>query len=108
MKDDWELRVVENAGEIPSDKVKDELVIPVKQLLTDIKAQLMLMPKHLNYTIGWRAIVWQKKETGRFQDLTDEEYKKFLETGTTNYTRGNTTDGGKGSNTRGDEGDIAT
>jgi len=77
----WELTVAENAGEIPVNKVKDEIVVETKPLLTDIKAQLMLMPKSLVYTVGWRAIVWQDKETGRFKDLSEEEYEAYIGTG---------------------------
>jgi hypothetical protein len=72
----WELTVVENAGEIPADKVKDEISVETKPLLIDIKAQLMIAkPKTLTYTVGWRAIVWQNKETGQFQDLTEEQWQ---------------------------------
>ena len=38
----WELTVVENAGEIPANKVKDEVAVETKPLLIDIKAQLMI------------------------------------------------------------------
>lgn len=92
---EWELTVAENGGEVPVEQVTEELKIPTKQLLTDMKAQLMLVPANATYTIGWKAIVWKKKEGGRFQELTDGEFKQFLETGTAKYTRGNPSDGGE-------------
>jgi hypothetical protein len=81
-EDKWELSVVENAGEMDSKLFTDDIAVSTKQLLIDIKAQLMFMPKHFNYTIGWRTVVWKEKETGRFKDLTEEEYRAFLEHGT--------------------------
>jgi hypothetical protein len=77
----WEISVVENAGEIPADKVEDVIAVPKAPLLTDIKAQLMLMPISLTYTVGWRAIVWRNKETGQFKDLSEAEFKQYQETG---------------------------
>lgn len=82
----WELTVAENAGEIPANKVKDEIAVSTAPLLTDIKAQMMLMPKTLVYTVGWRAIVWQDKETGRFKDLSEEEYERYIRTGSVNIS----------------------
>jgi len=83
----WELSVVENAGEVPATEVKDEFVIKTERFLIDIKAQLMLMPRALTYTAGWRALVWKNKETGQFQDLTEEEYKSYIDGGIVSYTR---------------------
>jgi hypothetical protein len=85
----WELSVVENAGEVPASEVQDEFVIKTDNFLIDIKAQLMLMPRALTYTAGWRAIVWKNKETGRFQDLTEEEYQSYIDGGIVTYTRAN-------------------
>jgi hypothetical protein len=85
----WELSVVENAGEVPATEVGDEFVIKTERFLTDIKAQLMLMPRALTYTAGWRALVWKNKETGRFQDLTEEEYQSYIDGGIVTYTRAN-------------------
>lgn len=93
---EWELTVAENSGEIPMAQIlQNELAVPTKQLLTDMKAQLMLVPANATYTIGWKAIVWKKKEGGRFQELTDDEFKQFLETGTAEYSRGNPSNGGE-------------
>ena len=85
----WELSVVENAGEVPASEVKDEFVIKTDRFLTDIKVQLMLMPRALTYTAGWRALVWKNKETGKFQDLTEEEYQSYIDGGIVTYTRAN-------------------
>tara|TARA_R110000868_G_scaffold6804_2_gene37838 strand:+ start:2437 stop:2775 length:339 start_codon:yes stop_codon:yes gene_type:complete len=87
---DWELTVVENAGEIPADSVTDSIQVPTKPLLIDIKSQLMMhKPVTLTYTIGWRAIVWQNKETGQFKDLSEADHKEYIKTGSVNSTTGN-------------------
>jgi len=83
----WELSVAENYGEVPASEVKDEFVIKTERFTTDIKAQLMLIPRALTYTAGWRALVWKNKETGRFQDLTEEEYQSYIDGGVVTYTR---------------------
>ena len=93
--EDWELKVVENDGEIPAEDYPEGITVPVKPLLTDIKAQLMLVPKRYVYTVGWRAYVWQKKEGGVFKDLNESEYNELLERGTVSYAR--KTDGDSGS-----------
>ena len=102
----WELTVVENAGEIPASRIKDEIAVETKPLLIDIKAQLMLMPKTLVYTVGWRALVWQNKETGRFKDITDEEYEEYTRTGTINSASSTSTDSGKVGPSDGGEGNT--
>ena len=100
----WEIKVVENAGELQGSLNAEDVVVPTKPLITDIKAQLMFIPKQFSWTVGWRAYVWQEEESGRFQDLTDEEFKRLLDEGTISYTR----DAGAGSDvsqadTNGDE-----
>jgi hypothetical protein len=102
----WELTVVENAGEIPAARIKDEIAVETKPLLIDIKAQLMLMPKTLVYTVGWRALVWQNKETGRFKDITDEEYEEYTRTGTINSAPSTGEDSGKVEPSDGGEGNT--
>ena len=89
----WEIKVVENAGELQGSLNAEDVVVPTKTLITDIKAQLMFIPKQFSWTVGWRAYVWQEEESGRFQDLTDEEFKRLLDEGTISYTR----DAGAGS-----------
>ena len=95
--EDWELKVVENAGEIPAQDYPEGITVPVKPLLIDIKAQLMLVPKRYVYTVGWRAYVWQKKEGGVFKDLNETEYDELLKRGTLSYAR--ETNGDSGSST---------
>ena len=107
-EDKWELSVVENAGEIPNDAVTDEVIaINTEKILADIDNQLSFKPKNFNYTIGWRAIVWKEKETGRFQELTEEEHRSFLERGTADFTRGDSQDGGDSGDSSGVEGTTA-
>jgi len=101
----WELTVVENAGEIPASKVTTEIAVQTAPLNIDIKAQLMIAkPKTLAYTVGWRALVWQNKETGQFKDISETEYEEYLRTGTINISSGNGTDGGEVGSTDGDKG----
>ena len=83
----WEIKVVENAGELRGSLNAEDVVVQAKPLITDIKAQLMFIPKQFSWTVGWRAYVWQEEESGRFQDLTDEEFKRLLDEGTISYSR---------------------
>ena len=104
----WELTVVENAGEIPASKVKDEIAVETKSLLIDIKAQLMIaQPKTLTYTVGWRAIVWQNKETGQFKDLSEAEHQEYITSGSINPTGADGKDSKQDEVTSGDEGSTA-
>jgi hypothetical protein len=101
----WELTVVENAGEIPASKVTTEIAVQTAPLNIDIKAQLMIAkPKTLAYTVGWRALVWQNKETGQFKDITEEQHEEYLRTGTINISSRDGTDGGEVGSTDGDKG----
>jgi hypothetical protein len=104
----WELTVVENAGEIPASKVKDEIAVATKSLLIDIKAQLMIAePKTLTYTVGWRAIVWQNKETGQFKDLSEAEHNEYITSGSVNPTGGDGKVGKQNEPAIGNEGSTA-
>ena len=104
----WELTVVENAGEIPASKVKDEIAVETKSLLIDIKAQLMIaQPKTLTYTVGWRAIVWQNKETGQFKDLSEAEHNEYITSGSINPTGADGKDSKQDEVTSGDKGSVA-
>ncbi len=100
----WELKIAENMGELLGTYDSQEVVVPTKQLITDMKAQLMFLPKNFTWTVGWRTYVWQEKETGRFKELTQEEYDKLVNGGTLH----NPTDGGGSdteiADTTGDEG----
>jgi hypothetical protein len=100
----WTLTVVENAGEIPANKVEDEIAVPTKTLLVDIKAQLMVVPRTLSYTVGWRALVWQNKESGAFLDLTEEELNAYNNGGIVTFTRGSEQDAKKDEGTSADSG----
>jgi hypothetical protein len=88
----WELKIAENMGDLKGTYDSQEVVVPTKQLIIDMKAQLMFLPKNFTWTVGWRTYVWQEKETGRFQELTEDEYTTLINGGTVNYTR----DGGGG------------
>lgn len=100
----WTLTAVENAGEIPAKEFKDDVVVSTKPLLADIKSQLMMIPRTLSYTVGWRALVWQNKESGAFRDLTEEEYNAYISGGIVTYTRGSDKDIKKDEDTSGDSG----
>ena len=101
----WELTVVENAGEIPASKVTTEIAVETAPLNIDIKAQLMIAkPKTLVYTVGWRALVWQNKETGQFKDITEEEHDEYIRTGSINLSSSNGTDGSKTKSASGNKG----
>lgn len=101
---DWELKIAENMGELLGTYDSEDVVVPTKSLITDMKAQLMFLPKNFTWTVGWRTYVWQNKETGRFQELTQEEYETLVNGGTLHHP----TDGGgsdrEGTDTTGDEG----
>lgn len=103
----WELTIAQNDGEIPSDKVTDEIAVPTAPLLTDIKAQLMTVPRTLTYTVGWRALVWQNKETGRFQDLTEEQWQAYQDGGIVTFGTGITESNDEDASADGDSGSPA-
>ena len=100
----WDLKMVGNEGEIPADRVGDDIVVEKQKLLTDIKAQLMMVPNTLTYTVGWRALVWHNEKTGAFQALTDDEFKSYLDGGIVTYTRGTTQGDEQDESSRGDAG----
>ncbi len=103
----WTLTEVGNEGQMRGSLSSDVVTVPTKTLVTDIKAQLMFIPKEFNWTVGWRAYVWRDEKTGQCKDLTEDEFKEFLENGTVNYTRDGgasdttvaSTDGHEGSTT---------
>ena len=83
----WELKIAENAGELRALAATEELSVPTDKLFIDMKAQLMFVPKNFSWTVGWRSYVWQEKETGRFKDLSQDEYDTLLNEGTVAYSR---------------------
>lgn len=96
----WQLKVVENAGELRGSIDATDVAVPTKALITDIKAQLMFIPKNFTWTVGWRAYVWQEEETGRFKELTESEWNTLLSEGTVHYSRdGGSSDSGSGTTT---------
>ena len=97
MSSKWELSEVGNEGQLIATANDKDVTVPTDKLITDIKAQLMFIPNKFTWSVGWRAYVWRNKETGRFQDLTEDEFQELISTGTVNYTR----DGG-GSDTAGE------
>lgn len=94
---DWELIEVSNAGEAPGSQYPDAISVPTRTMQIDMKAQLLFIPKQYSITVGWKAYVWQKKESGAFKDLNEDEYKRLLESGTVAYAR--ETDGDTGDST---------
>lgn len=83
----WELKVVENHGDLRGSTATEELVVPTKTLFDDIQAQLNYIPKNFSWTVGWKSYVWQEKETGNIKDLSEDEYTALLNEGTVAYTR---------------------
>lgn len=87
MSSKWELSEVGNEGQLIATANDKDVTVPTDKLITDIKAQLMFIPNKFTWSVGWRAYVWRNTETGRFQDLTEEEFKELISKGTVNYTR---------------------
>ena len=103
----WTLAVVENAGEIDARQIKEEIKVKTAPLLTDITAQLTMVPRTLTYTVGWRALVWQNKETGRFQDLTEEQWQAYQDGGIVTFGGGIAESNDEDASTDGDSGSPA-
>ena len=103
----WTLAVIENAGEIDARQIKEEIKVKTAPLLTDIKAQIMMVPRTLTYTVGWRALVWQNKETGRFQDLTEEQWQAYQDGGIVTFGTGIAESNDEDASTDGDTGSPA-
>lgn len=83
----WELTQVSNWGEMKASLNSEEIVVAAKPLITDIKSKLLFVPKDLKWTVGWSAYVWQEKESGRFKDLTEDEYERWVNEGIIHHTR---------------------
>jgi hypothetical protein len=105
---DWELIEVSNAGDADGSQYPDAISVPTKTMQIDMKAQLLFIPKKYSITVGWKAYVWQKKESGAFKDLNEEEYQRLLESGTVAYARETDGDSGIITATSGNQGSTET
>ena len=82
----WELRMVENMGEVIGSPNSVDVAVPTEPLIEDMKKQLDFLPKNFTWTIGWRTYVWQETETKKFKDLTAEEHETLYNGGTLNHS----------------------
>jgi len=80
----WELRMVENMGEVLGSPDSSDVAVPTQPLIEDMKKQLKFLPKNFTWTIGWRTYVWQETETKEFKELTAEEHEALYNGGTLN------------------------
>jgi hypothetical protein len=87
MSEKYILRIVENAGEMLAKNDDTNVAVPTEPLLEDMKRHLLFTPKRYLWTIGWRTYVWQEKETGKFQELSESEWAELSSVGTVSYSR---------------------
>jgi len=87
----WELRLVENMGDLVGSPNSESVVVPTEPLLEDMKKQLQFIPKNFTWTVGWRTYVWQETEKKEFKDLTQSEHDKLY----AGETLGHPEDGGE-------------
>lgn len=73
----WELRLVENMGEILGSDRSESVVVPTEELIADMKKQLKFLPKNFTWIVGWRTYVWEETEKKKFKELTQGEHKKL-------------------------------
>jgi hypothetical protein len=99
---------VSNAGDADGSQYPDAISVPTKTMQIDMKAQLLFIPKKYYITVGWKEYVWQKKESGAFKDLNEEEYQRLLESGTVAYARETDGDSGIITATSGNQGSAET
>ena len=93
----WELKLVENMGEILGSDKSESVVIPTEELIADMKKQLKFLPKNFTWIVGWRTYVWEEKEKKEFKELTQGEHKKLYSGEHLNQPE----DGGESDNTSG-------
>jgi len=93
----WELRLVENMGEILGSDKSESVVVPTEELIEDMKKQLKFLPKNFTWIVGWRTYVWEEKEKKEFKELTQGEHKKLYSGEHLNQPE----DGGESDNTSG-------
>ena len=104
MTEKWILRVVENVGETTGKDGDDHVAVPAGLLREDMQQHLSFKPKNYSWTIGWRTYVWQEKETGKFQELTEDEWAELSSVGTLSYTRDDSGSDDASASTTRDEG----
>lgn len=95
----WEAVIVENAGE-----VSKELLPPFDQMVEDMQEKLGFVPENYNYTLGWRTVVWQNKETLEYKPLTEDELHELTQRGTITYSRSSDGDNQQRTDNTGSEG----
>jgi hypothetical protein len=71
----WELKLVENMGEILGSDKSESVVVPTEELIEDMKKQLKFLPKNFTWIVGWRTYVWEETEKKEFKELTQEQHK---------------------------------
>lgn len=98
----WELKLVENMGEILGSDRSESIVVPTEELIKDMKKQLKFLPKNFTWTVGWRTYVWEETEKKEFKELTQAEHKKLYSGEHLNQPE----DGGESDNASGPTTDI--
>lgn len=98
----WEAVIVENAGE-----VSKELLPTFDQMVQDMQEKLGFIPENYNYTLGWRTVVWQNKETLEYKPLTEDELHELTERGTISYSRSGDGDNQQRTDNTGSQGDSS-
>ena len=73
----WELKLVENIGDLTGTYDSESVVVPTKTLIEDMEKQLKFLPKNFTWTVGWRTYVWQETETKEFKELTQKEHEEL-------------------------------
>ena len=102
----WELKLVENIGDLTGTYDSESVVVPTKTLIEDMEKQLKFLPKNFTWTVGWRTYVWQETETKEFKELTQKEHEELYRGATLTFP----SDGGESNTELGptttDEGSI--
>jgi len=102
----WELKLVENMGDLTGTYDSESVVVPTKTLIEDMEKQLKFLPKNFTWTVGWRTYVWQESETKEIKELTQKEHEELYSGATLTFP----SDGGESNTelrpTTTDEGSI--
>jgi hypothetical protein len=68
----WELKVVENHGDLRGSTATEELFVPTKTLFDDIQAQLKYIPKKYIYDFDHNSLWFAyKNEQGSLPEMFD-------------------------------------